>query len=736
MNNGNGDCESWYDVVLYQNYSKLDIICPGSQTWDAETQRCEAPPLQCASGDKNCKDAGIADCKQLAGNPLNAATGNKFQRELDLRLTDIGDGIQFVRYYNSHLTDGPSWLGSRWRHEYARSLIVFLEPRGDGTYTYRAIISRPDGKAFHFLEDCSFCNTWGADANIMGRFLRTTSGFQYSDKGTTEEYDQSGRLVSITDEHGNSLTIDYDVSSRISRVDSETGAHITFGYDTADRISTMTDHIGRVLIYQYDANDNLEFVLYPDATPTDDTDNPRRQYHYNESALIEEGTDLPHALTGITDENGNRYATYEYYADGRAKASYHAGDAQKVTISYDDTTGERTVTNSLNQPSTYSTTVQLGVALVTDISGPGCSTCGTADSSYDYDPANNNLLSRTEAGITIRYGNYDTKGQYGCKVEGITDTATGVCAFDPIASPDARRVDYQYDARFYNKITKILAPSVIMAPTKAQCTEGVDCRVTTYTYDAWGNRLTETVSGFDPTGTPVTRTTTRQFNGPLHQLSLIDGPRPDAEVLDYTHYRYYPNDAAVPIGTRGRLKEIEDATGVLTRSNIQYTATGKVVSETRPNGLTLAYTYYAGNDRLETLTETDTTTATSRTTKWTYLASGEVQSITQAFGTVDATTLTFGYDAARRLTRLTDGLGHYIAYTLDTEGNRTFEKTYDNTGALTRQLNQTFDLYNRLDGTTQGDPVSPLETVTQAFAPDGTLDKSTDGKGRGHRLHL
>ncbi len=95
-----------------------------------------------------------------------------------------------------------------------------------------------------------------------------------------------------------------------------------------------------------------------------------------------------------------------------------------------------------------------------------------------------------------------------------------------------------------------------------------------------------------------------------------------------------------------------------------------------------------------------------------------------AFGTPDATTLTFGYDDARRLTRITDGLGNYIDYTLDTEGNRTDEKTYDSTDALKKQLSQTFDIYNRLDTTAQAN-----ESTNPNFAPDGTLDTQTDGEG-------
>lgn len=509
----------------------------------------------------------------------------------------------------------------------------------------------------------------------------TASGWRYTNPdGEIELYNDSGHLQSITDIRGNTQTLTYDAQNRLSRVDTNTGEYLLFAYDTNNRIATLADHTNRVWQYRYDAAGNLEYVDNPDGTS--------KRYHYEDSRF-------PHALTGITDERGIRYATYAYDDQGRANLSTHAGNAQRVDIVY-NSDGTRTVTNSHGQPSTYDTTVQLGVALVTDISGPGCTTCGTGNTSYNYDPANNNLLSKTENGITTHYGDYDAKGQYGYRIEAV-------------GTPEQRRTDYTYDARFYDRITSITEPSVAPGQSK----------VTTYSYDDWGNRTSETISGFRPDGTPVSRMTTWQYNGPLHQLSQVDGPRTD--VADITTYAYYPDDPGQG-ANRARLLRVTDATGTALRDAIQYTATGKVLSESRPNGVTLNYSYYSGNDRLETLTES--ANGISRVTRWTYLATGEVESITQGHGTPDATTLSFGYDDARRLTRITDGLGNAIEYVLDTEGNREQENIRDNGGALRKQLTRTFDLYNRVEATAQAN-----ETSAPNHAPDGTLDTLTDGRG-------
>ena len=243
--------------------------------------------------------------------------------------------------------------------------------------------------------------------------------------------------------------------------------------------------------------------------------------------------------------------------------------------------------------------------------------------------------------------------------------------------------------------------------------------MTTYGYDDFGNRTSETIAGFTPAGMPVSRTRSWQYNGPLHQLSLEDGPRTDID--DSTVYRYYPDDPAEG-SNRARLREIENAAGILTRSNIRYTTTGKVLSESRPNGLQVSYSYYPGSDRLETMSRAGPSEI--QVTRWSYLATGEVESISIADGAPDAVTVTFGYDAARRLVRISDALGNRIDYLLDSEGNRRGEEIYDSAGVLWKTLTRTFDVYNRPDTRSQEN-----EHVDTDYAPDGGLHRQTDGQG-------
>ncbi|MGD2136899.1 MAG: RHS repeat-associated core domain-containing protein [Gammaproteobacteria bacterium] len=664
------------------------VSCP------AGTTRINSQCVIKAGAVSKNKSLGKMSCEAgnpAAGNPINVVFGNKVQVETDLDPSPLS-GLGITRIYNSRdIHRGISYrFGIGWHSSHDRSIRLSVKPGYEVVKT--AYLTRPDARTWYFtLVD----GIWQTDADVPGTLVRTAEGWLYeNERDEIEIYNAAGRLIRITTRKGIVFDYTYNMQNDVAAVSTNLGESLSFDYDADRRITAITDHSGRIWKYSYDGSNNLEFVTYPDGTPEDDSDNPVRQYHYEDS-------DYPHALTGITDERGKRYASFEYGVNTRPTASYHGPQTSVLTdrldgvsIVYDGNV--RTVTNSNGEASNYTRIVHNGVPMVADITGPGCASCGSGNSSYQYDPQTRDLLEKTENGITIRYGDYDANGNPGYRIE-----APG--------TPEERRTDYTYYPGYFSKIATITGPSVHPGSSK----------VTSYSYDGFGNRTAETVSGFTPDGTPVSRTTTWQYDGPLHQLSRIDGPRSD--VSDITTFRYYPDDPLEGYN-RARLMEIEDATGTLIRSNIRYTATGMVASDTRPNGLTTAYTYYPGNDRLKTLTESDG--VTSRVTRWTYLPTGEVESITAADATPDATILTFGYDDARRLIRITDGLGNAIEYTLDTEGNRVAVKTYDDAGMLRKALTRTFDTFNRLDIASQAN-----ETVDYDYAPDGTLDRQTDGRG-------
>jgi hypothetical protein len=226
-----------------------------------------------------------------------------------------------------------------------------------------------------------------------------------------------------------------------------------------------------------------------------------------------------------------------------AIASYHDGDVGRVDIQYNPN-GDRVVLDPLGNSTTYQTRIENKRGVLEGISGPVCSQgCGLSDAQYSYD-ANLNITSQTAFGVTTSYGNYDLKGQVDYKILAV-------------GTPEERRTDYEYDSRFIAHLTKITEPSVYSGGFK----------VTTRSYDSLGNLTSETVSGFDPFGQAVTRTSSNSYNGPFGQISSRDGHRTD--ISDITLYEYYPNLLSEG-ANRGQLKAIIDPNGVRIRDTIIY----------------------------------------------------------------------------------------------------------------------------------------------------------------------
>jgi YD repeat-containing protein len=179
-----------------------------------------------------------------------------------------------------------------------------------------------------------------------------------------------------------------------------------------------------------------------------------------------ENAALPSALTGIIDENGNRFVTWTYDAQGRGLSSQHAGGADLTTLAY-NADGSTTVTNALGVADTYKFTTLQGVPKVTQISRAATSTTAAATRTFSYD-ANGYVVSQTDwNGNLTTYVN-DVHGQPLTIVE-----ASG--------TPQARRTTITYLANYH-------LPDSIITPDLTS----------NFTYDGRGNVLTKTLIDTTP----------------------------------------------------------------------------------------------------------------------------------------------------------------------------------------------------------------------------------------------
>jgi YD repeat-containing protein len=430
----NGASGNWprrYNISCEQQ----DNTCPAGTVYNPGT------PYTAPSCDpKNNKNAGVPTAPQLChGNPIHIGTGNKFQREVDYR-SEGTFPLRASRFYNSD-------VGS-WR--------FFPEIQTVSAGTEVELI-RADGKGLPFRKEGG---SWISDPDVVGTLTASEdgsgniTGWSYtSSKDQVESYDAQGRLQSITARNG--LSHSYAYATDSITVTHSGGALLIYQLDVEGRVTGFTDPDYNSYQYGYDGEGRLTGITLPDDTPGDSSDNPQRLYHYENSSF-------PYALTGITDENGNRYATWSYDANGRAASSEHAGGADSTTIDYthvDDASDPRvTVTNPLGKQTTYHLTTLHDVYKVVSVEGHPTADCLGANKAYTYD-ANGFLASKTDwEGVVTSYTR-DGKGRELSRTEAV-------------GTPEERTITTEWHSQFR-------LPTRITEPGK----------ITEFTYDTQGNLL-------------------------------------------------------------------------------------------------------------------------------------------------------------------------------------------------------------------------------------------------------
>jgi YD repeat-containing protein len=631
------------------------------------------------------------------------------------------NGLSFVRYYNSLIPAYDRTFAGYWQHTYTRRIVVNASANNVTYY-------RNDGKQLVFN---LVSGVWTSDADVADRLIALTDSngqktwqLRLASTEDTESFDVGGRLTSIQSRSGLTQRLTYSDGTNGSttgnggfvldaagnpttavlpagillRVADHFGRTLTLGYDSLSRVVKVTDHAGGVFLYAYSAptaQANLTSVTFPDGS--------RRQYSYNEPAQTG-GANLPFALTGITDENGVRFATYSYDNHLRATQTVHdAGgtNADRYQLAYNVSGFQTTVTDPLGTARTNSFQTILGVVKNTGISGPACPSCGPASQTFD---ANGNVASRTDWNGNVTVYGYDL-------ARNLETSRT-----EAFGTPQARTISTQWHPNFRLPV-RVAEPLRITSHVYngdggASCgvaadgtlVPGVLCSKTIQpTSDATGS------SGFGAiaVGSPRTWSYTYDGNG---SVLTVDGPRTD--VSDVTLYAYYANDDPDP-GKRGNLATVTNALGHTTRI-LAYNAHGQPLAIVDPNGLTTALAY----DARQRLTSRS---VGGETTIYSYDAVGQLVRVTLP----DGSSLAYGYDAAHRLIGIADSLGNSIAYTLDAMGNRTREDVLDPAGSLAQTRSRVFDPLNRL----AQDIGAQFQTTQYAYDGQGNITSVTDPLG-------
>lgn len=375
----------------------------------------------------------IGDPSKGTGNPVHLATGNKFQRETVF--PGLATGVlEFEWFYNS-LVQAKNGR-DKWSHTYSRRVSNILGPlienaaelEQDSPQSKLLTVSayRSDGRVIKFSNEFDWITMttldpeWesnaklgfelqsvndGVSGEIVGLRLSTVSGLE-------EIYDIDGRLLSIRKPNGRTVSMNY-VDGLLVSVSDEFGRSMTFQYETeANIIVSLTAPDGSFYRWNYDSpNANLFEIRMPDDTDETNADNPRRFFLYENDLF-------PMHMTGITDERGNREATWQYDASGMAYSSEHALGTEKYTLDFSAPDGSTTVTDPLGRVRSYGFGVSNGSIKLGTVNGGACTDCGRDAASYVYND-NGHLISKTDFRANVTTFVPDEAGREGSRTEGV-----------------------------------------------------------------------------------------------------------------------------------------------------------------------------------------------------------------------------------------------------------------------------------------------------------------------------
>ena len=516
------------------------------------------------------------------------------------------------------------------------------------------ILRRGDGQG-----EPIFCDAFQCTTDPDSDFIATpdNGGIIITDPdGREEHYDAAGFLTQDVDTFGKATTYLYDVDGNLESVTGPFGHQIGFTYLNGHLV-TMTDPKGEVFTYTY-TGENLTQVEYPDSTT--------REYHY-------ELSELPHHLTGITDENGVRFATFAYDDGGRAISSEHAvttnGQPQeKVTLAYDSDV-QTTITDAKGNAETRIYETHLNVKR---LATRNLADANTITQMFE---ANGNVLKRTDEKGRVTQHTYNADNQR-------TSTT------EAFGRQRARTTTFEYVSPDVDLVERKLEPSVFSTGQVETLTD----------YGPNNEVRSITVNGFTPDGTSVSRTTAFEYYSAadgvqfvIGKLKSVDGPRTDES--DVTLFEYF--DCATG-GKCGQLKKITNPLGHVTRF-LRYDLNGRSLKMRNANGVKTTRKYDTRGRlrwRRETLPD-----GTRRVTKLFYDNVGQLRRIVDP----DGRAIVHTYDAAHDRKSTRDDLYNRIKFRYDLNGNLRKETTVDPaTQSATRVLSRTFDVRNRVRSVNHG----------------------------------
>jgi len=674
-------------------------------------------------------------------DPVSLATGQLDYSHQDLLLTNKSSiPLEFTRTYDSG-SEADTGLGPGW----SQTGLATASELASG----EVLVVRQDGRQDLFQKTES---GYTAPSGVTDKLAKVEGAFQLTTlQNTVYRFDSSGRISSITDDHGlktsyayssegrlatitdpsaQTLTFSYNASNHITAVKDSTGREVKFAYTAAGDLETATDALGGVTKYAYDAQHRLTQITDPRGTVI------LKNTYNAEGKITEQEDGLGHlwrleykpAETIVTEPEG-----------GKRKYGF---DAQDRVISETDQLGNTTTSAYDAAGNVHEVTQPGGGKWVLGHAAAGNLTSVTdpegGERKYEYD-AKNRLTHLTDA----RGDSWSYEWSAANDLTKVTDPEGGETSFtynesgQPLTAtdPDEHKAEFGYDTRgnrtsetdplghktSYEYNSRNYLTATTLPGLKAEKLER----------DAYGDLLART--------TPEGHATKYAYdkNGLLTQVT---DPGEDIwsierNAMERPTAYVDPAEAQIKVTYNGDLKPTKVTNRRGMETTYAYDAANQLTEVKRPEGGDWRFGYDARGDRTSVIDPREGETT------YEYDLLGRMTAANQPLGV----SAEYGYDANGDLTQVTDPRGNATSYAYDKLGRLTEVKqpleatttyTYDPAGnELTKAtaagtLEYAYDAANRLTEEKAG------EATLRAYGYDAAnrLTAATDAEG--HKLEI
>lgn len=447
----------------------------------------------------------------------------------------------------------------------------------------------------------------------------TPTGYRWQDReGNWIDYDSTGKLVAYGDRNNVKVTLQYDAQGKRTGVLDHSGNQVLWYEYTGAQLTAIRDYANRRVQYQYSGN----------------------------------------AISSVTDVLGNAWA-YTYDSAGKLLTKTDP-ENRKITLTYYPNGRVQNIKDADN----------IGPAYVYDYDSAKhqyyiketSPTGKVTERWYDSEgrTIRQDVNGKTVSTLTLDGRNQTIKDQRGLA------TANEYDEWDNLTkttNPDGSAVTTQYEPVYSNVTQKTNQNGVTTKyeydgnGNLTRLTEALgklEQRITEYSYDAYGNRLTQ-----KRLGDAVTQETQTDYTYDTYgNLKTVTDPE--------SNKREYSYDAM------GNALTLKDARGKLWSK--AFDKAGHLKTSADPLGNTTSYAYDKTGNVIQT------TDALNNVTQLTYNARGNLIKVTDALGGI----VQYEYDAEGRRTKQIDQEGKVQQFVYNLDGLLT--KTIDGNGNVVENV--------------------------------------------------